>query len=375
MIKIFVTGDNHIGRKYVSHERSEELASRRITAFEGMVEKANDENCDLFVITGDMFDNTYDITKKTVTAVFDILSGFQGHVIVLPGNHDFYDPSRDLWRYFDDVAAKYGNVLLLNEYRPYELSVKGQDVVFYPAFCQTLHSKPDENNLGWIKEADIPSDGKFRILAAHGAFERETIDNEGSYFLMTRAELEALPMDVCLLGHTHVPFPRGLTEEFAPCDKILNPGAHVQTDVHNNTEGLCFIVKLDDDKTVSAKRFVSGNVRFIRKEVELRQDEMKEIIERELSAIDDNSVVELKLSGTVTPEEYEEREAFLDKALARFIEGSYSDHALTKLITEEQINAEFSQTSFSAKLLSALMGDSKEVQLTYELLKTLKEGK
>ena len=37
MLRIFVTGDNHIGLKYASHEQSAVLASSRITAFENMV--------------------------------------------------------------------------------------------------------------------------------------------------------------------------------------------------------------------------------------------------------------------------------------------------------------------------------------------------
>ena len=37
MLRIFVTGDNHIGLKYASHEQAAILASSRMAAFEGMV--------------------------------------------------------------------------------------------------------------------------------------------------------------------------------------------------------------------------------------------------------------------------------------------------------------------------------------------------
>ena len=63
MLKIFVTGDNHIGLKYDSHENTSILASRRIEAFENMVQIANRENCAIFAITGDLFENTYSISK------------------------------------------------------------------------------------------------------------------------------------------------------------------------------------------------------------------------------------------------------------------------------------------------------------------------
>ena len=66
---------------------------------------------------------------------------------------------------------------------------------------------------------------------------------------------------------------------------------------------------------------------------------------------------------------------FFDDVLSRFVEGTYSDYALSKLISKELIESEFSETSFSAGLLSSLLNEPKEAQLAYELLKSLKEGK
>ena len=57
-MKIFVHGNNHIGLKYASHEQAVVLAQSGITAFEGIVQTANQENCALFAITGDLFENT-----------------------------------------------------------------------------------------------------------------------------------------------------------------------------------------------------------------------------------------------------------------------------------------------------------------------------
>ena len=88
MLRIFVTGDNHIGLKYASHEKAAVLASARMEAFKGMVETANEENCALFAITGDLFENTYGVSKKEIKALLDALSCFRGIVAVLPGNHE-----------------------------------------------------------------------------------------------------------------------------------------------------------------------------------------------------------------------------------------------------------------------------------------------
>lgn len=375
MLKIFVTGDNHIGLKYASHERAATLAESRIAAFDGMVRAANAEGAALFVITGDLFENTYGISKKDIKALLDKLSSFNGTAIVLPGNHDYYDKDVKVWQYFKDVMKDYDSIMLMTEFKPYSLTVDGEAVVLYPALCTSLHSAPTENNLGWIRAEQIVPDDAYRIGIAHGAVEGETIDNEGRYFLMKRSELSDIPVDVWLIGHTHVPFPNNLSDEFKPCEKILNAGTHVQTDVSCNTEGWCFIVEIDSDKKIRAKRLASGNLRFYRRDIVLSAGNFESDLKRELSDIPDNSVVDVILSGAVSAEEYESRDELASKALSRFIEGIYNDYGLNKLISEELIKSEFPETSFSAELLLSLLDEPKEAQLAYELLMSIKEGK
>ena len=375
MLRIFVTGDNHIGLKYASHEQAAILASSRIAAFEGMVKTANQENCALFAITGDLFENTYSVSKRDIKTLLDALSCFQGTVVVLPGNHDYYDKDVKVWQYFKDVMASYDNIMLLTDYRPYEIDVNGEDVILYPALCTSLHSAPGQNNLDWIKETVIVNGSAYHIGIAHGAVEGETIDNEGQYFLMKRSELESIPVDAWLIGHTHVPFPRNLSENYTASERVFNAGTHVQTDVSCNTEGLCFIVEIADNKSVRAKKVVSGNLRFCRKHIEVSAGEMENTIANELKDISDNSVVDIILTGAVMIEEYEDRHKIIERALARFIEGTYNDYSLNKLISKALIESEFPETSFSAGLLNSLLEEPKEAQLAYELLKSLKEGK
>ncbi len=375
MLKIFMTGDNHIGLKYSNHEKAEILAEARISALNGMIRAANDENCSLFVITGDLFENTYGIPEKTVKRVMDALSGFNGTVAVLPGNHDFYDKDSKLWRYINGIAAVKDNILILNEYRPYPLHFEGGDAVLYPALCTSLHSAPGNNNLGWIKDLQFENDETYRIGVAHGAVEGETIDSEGQYFLMRRAELESVPMTVWLIGHTHVPFPAGLKTDSYTAGKIFNAGAHVQTDVSCNTEGCCFIIQISDDGSVSAKKFKSGNLRFVRRNIKLTAGNARSGLAVALADLDDACVVDLIIGGAVGEEEYENRHEIIESCLSRFIEGTYDDGALTEIISGDLIDKEFPETSFSAEFLKALLDEPKEAQLVYDMLKVLKEGR
>lgn len=375
-MKVFLTGDNHIGLRHTNYgAAAPELIESRTSAFSQMVETANRENCALFVVAGDLFDRPSGISKKEMKPLVEHLSEFHGVVAVLPGNHDYYNGETQVWKYFEDLISERDNILLMNEFRPYEQTIDGEKVVLYPAFCTAKHSAPNENNLGWIKNTEIIDDGAYHIGVAHGAVEGESLDKEGRYCVMTREELTGIPVDLWLIGHTHVPFPRNLTETFAPAGKIFNAGTHVQTDVSCNTEGQCFIFEISPQKEVLAKKFVSGNLRFVRKTLNLTAGAMQDAVERELQPLGDRSVVELILTGAVTSEEYEERHAVLDKLLERFLYGTFQDSELSELITKERIDAEFPETSFSAGLLTALLDEPKEAQLVYDLLSKLKEGK
>jgi len=373
MLRIFVTGDNHIGLKYANHEARELLVKTRVDAFGEMVKRANGEGCGLFVITGDLFHNNSTVSKKELKAVLDRLKEFCGTVVYLPGNHDFYDEEAPLWKNFDDVSSLYDNVLVLKRYQPYTLEEAGERIVLYPALCTAKHSASGENNLGWIKETEITRDGAYHIGLAHGAVEGETIDSEGVYFPMKRGELAQIPVDVWLIGHTHVPFPRGLTESYSEGERVFNPGTHVQTDVNCNTEGQCFILEIGEDKTVRAKKYVPSDLRFYRKEVSLEAGDLEGCIDRALRGVGENSVVELILCGAVTEEEYAEKEQVIRRKLSRFPEWDANTEGVSRLITEELIDREFPETSLHAKFLKALLSEPKEAHMAYELLEQLKE--
>lgn len=374
-MRIFVTGDVHIGLKYADHPARETLVRERTDVLARMVAKANDEGCELFAVTGDLFENQR-VAEAQVKAAADALGAFRGTVVVLPGNHDYYDNEAAVWKTFRKHSEKWDNIALLAEYKPYFLpELFGKGAVIYPAFCDREHS--DKNRLDRIKallSEDADNADILRIGMAHGAVAGETIDSEGYYFPMTREELAALPMDVWLIGHTHVPFPRNLAEDFAPTDeRIFNPGAPAQVSSQNNTEGSCFILELDERKNLRAKRFVSGNIRLYRAEVALSAGNMERELFASVSSFNNNSSVTLNLSGAVSDEEFDSLREVLDKLGSRFIEFSY-ESSVTPLITREKIMRDFpSELSFARDFLLELLDDPNcgqtEAQLAYELLK------
>ena len=395
MIKIFETGDLHLGLKYqdrTKHPNGAELAERRYTALADMVRKANEEGCDLFVVTGDLFDNQdlKRIPAKAVARTADILAGFSGEaVLVLPGNHDWYstDPQQKnaLWDRFRDRCGN-SNVVLLSEFEPYHFEIGEESVVVYPAFCQSKTA--EENNLGWIKACEMPQDGSYRIGVAHGAVQGKTIDSEGVYFLMSEDELNEIPVDVWLLGHTHVMFPDNLNNEFQAAGKIYNAGTHVQDNVKRHTEGYCVILELEKNGTeptaVRAKRFMSGNTFFKRIEIQVVPEgrtgsghELKQAILKATDSLDKpKTSLSLIISGIATQEEIDEREAVYRECLKGFLECPRpKDDKLVKLVTEDMIDRQYTPQSFPSRLLKELLDRPGELQLAADLMDELKGAK
>ena len=379
MVKVFVTGDNHFGKKYDRYpEVKEKLINSRFETLDKMIKKAEDEGCDLFVITGDLFDNTNTIKVKDVKRVVEIIASFTGNVIVLPGNHDYYTGNEKVWNDFNKALENVShNVTLITEYKKYTFEAREDEVAFYPAFCDSKHSK--QNKLGWIKNEDINS-SLVNIGLAHGAIKGITPDMNGEYFLMSESELMGIPMDAWLIGHTHIPYPDDLkwdsdTEGY----RIFNAGTHEQTDLHNNTEGNGFIItieKTDGIAKIKARKYVSGQIRYydLRINVTPNSDSsLYDSLSKALSDIRENSVIRVVLSGSVKQTEYSDKERIYKEILERFLTYEVDDSELSEEITLDKIQAEFAETSLASMLLEELLDNPTELQMAYQLLKECKE--
>ena len=276
MIRIFMTGDNHIGKKFDRYgEIREVLSDSRKKSLRDAVRRAEEEQSDLFVITGDLFDSVSGVRTGDVREVAELLAGFPGTVLVLPGNHDYYTGEEKVWRDFEKALdSMENNIILLKEEAPLSLRNREEQVLVYPAICRSKHS--EENALGWIKESlqkelsgQVPSSDDceagdtpvYKIGLAHGALEGLTPDMKNEYFRMTESELLKIPVDLWLIGHTHIPYPALQEEKALEGFRIFNAGTHEQTDLHNRTEGWCFLLTLDRAQAhtkVAARRIRTG---------------------------------------------------------------------------------------------------------------------
>lgn len=384
MLKIFLTGDNHFGQPYSAYgEKAERIRESRMESFRCAVRKAEEDGMDLLVVSGDLFDRERNIRSSLVLQVVQSLALFSGTILVLPGNHDFYreEEPDSVWELFEKEASSLGNVVVLKECRRYDVPLpSGEAVHVYPAPCDAKTS--GENRIGWMKEEKMEQgEGHYNVGIAHGTLKGVSADTGEVYFVMGREELEAIPVDVWLIGHTHVPYPSGVpADRFEKEGKIYNAGTHEQTDAANNTAGSCFEILVDEKKGVRAKRIPTGHLFFRRLDVSVQGKEdgkgaLKEALEKKTEGWDDRTFVEAGVSGRVSPQEYADREEVYGEVLGRFADYRVHDASLARILTKEEVRKEYPEGSFPARLLEKLLEEGKvgQAMSAEELLRQIRE--
>jgi hypothetical protein len=190
---------------------------------------------------------------------------------------------------------------------------------------------------------------------------------------MSEEELNSIPVDVWLIGHTHIAYPGDLDEtEETTGYKIFNAGTHEQTDLSNNSEGDCFIIRIEKEHekaTVYAKKYISGKIRYYDIKVHLGTGmDLKGSLEKAVECYATNSVIRVTFSGTVSKEDYEDRKKIYDEVLGKYLTFEVNDDELSEVITIEKIRSEFAETSFAAQFLEQLIDEPMELQMAYKML-------
>ncbi len=368
-IKIFHMADLHIGMKFSSYPDAVkgELKKARVDALQKMVEMANGQGCNMFVVAGDLFHKNTGIAKKDIASSVKALEAFNGEcVLVLPGNHDFDNEMIQLWDSFKSPGLE--KIVFINEERPYPLDEFDLDAVIYPAPCHSKHSY--ENNIGWIKDESM-DDGKLNIAVAHGSIDGISPDLNGEYFPMSMAELNGLPVDLCLLGHTHVPYPTGSDIRGI---KVFNPGTPEPDGLDCGHDGNAWIISVDDQKNISAEAVETGIFRFIDREFTIREiEDYSKIAENILSSKSEKTVARIRLVGSTDEDVFKARRKEYEKLEEKLAHLIIDDSGLGIKISREKIEKEFLDGSFPQKLLTALSDDEGALQIAYELIMGVKK--
>ena len=371
-IRIFHTADLHLGLKFTRAGYPPDLRARlvgqRMKTLSAMVDLANEGDCGLFVIAGDLFDNPR-VAKGLVRQTAETLARFEGVVVVLPGNHDYAQEDDPLWAPFVNALGEGHNLLRREE--PCDLTGQEIPLVLFPGVCGSRHSP--ENSVGWISRAleDLALDDEVRrVGVAHGSLEGLSPDFSQDYFPMTRAALEAIGMDVWLLGHTHVRHPD--RDRFKD-ERILFAGTPEPDGFDCRHGGHAWIVEISETGAVSGESVPTGVFRFRTVEHSVACEADIVALKAEFTSFDKKrNLVKLRMTGRLPAELFDARGkllASLEKC-ALYLENDLSD--LLKEIRTADIEREFTEGSFPARLLKGLSGedgDPEALQMAWELVK------
>jgi exonuclease SbcD len=365
-LKIFHCADLHVGLKFAKYPGviSERLREARLGTLEKMVERANREGCDLFVVAGDLFD-TLKVSARDVNRAAKILSRFDKVAAVLPGNHDFFTgPGDDFWKNFE--RPDHGRLLLLDTPKAYPLHEHGLDAVLYACPCGSKYSAT--HGVGWVEKAERPQ-ARFHVGIAHGSFEGLSPDLQGNYFPMKQEDLQKAKLDLWLLGHIHVQFPPR-----APgmSDRIFYAGTHEPDGLDCRHEGKAWLIDLEEAKTLNAQSLSTGQFRFRDECLTLRALQELEAFDAKFSKEESaRTLMRLTVKGVLQREEHGQFPALIEKMQARFLHLEPDFSGLGLALTAAEIDRQFARESFPHRLLSELSkveGDREALQAAYDLL-------
>lgn len=369
-LKILHTADLHIGmtfnnRGYPEAVR-EHLVEARFETLARIVELANDEQCALLVIAGDLFHRP-NIAAATITRTLNILERYKGCTALLPGNHDYYDPEGPLWRALRSEG--FDELILLTAEQPFSLQDYGLDVILYPAPCDKKHSSA--SRIGWIGPPSERPAACYHIGVAHGALRGISPDLEDQYFPMTTSELSALKMHHWCLGHTHVRYPDCPEAGRQP---FLISGTPEPDGFDCRHNGYVWLTELDDENNSSSRSVEIGSLRFREIAKQLYSAADLDAAMEELAPEGDRTLVKLKLFGTLPEADYRDRGLRFNTLRDQLLYLETDDSELTVEITPEVIAARYPEGSFPHRFLTRLAerGDLEALQLAYRLTDEVK---
>ncbi|MGZ5244833.1 MAG: metallophosphoesterase family protein [Bacteroidia bacterium] len=374
-IKILHTADNHLCKKFNSRGYSDEireaLVEERFNCLERTVQLANDKAVDFLVIAGDLFDHTQ-VPQKDIKRTAQILNNFSGrNVVVLPGNHDFYESGSDkLWYKFSEYMND-DLLLLLSDCKPVAIEMNDKNVYFYPGPC---NSKTSPNNaIGWVKDTEKSTED-LHIGIAHGSVKGYSPDMKHEYFLMTEEELRASGADFWLLGHIHVKYPAAA--------QTANPtffysSTPTPDGFDHKYEGFVWLLEIDEDKNIKMESFRTGEYRFYTLEEAVNSTkDIYALREKLLGTERQKALVKLKLNGRVTEEDKSELDKAMDDIRTQLAYVELDDAEVKLHITKDYIDRSFTPSSLPHRLLSHLSvadEDNLALQLANELIEKIKQ--
>ncbi|MBR2389013.1 MAG: DNA repair exonuclease [Clostridia bacterium] len=251
MLKILHTGDLHLDSPLSSLDfnAAEKARDSHRQVFSKMMQYAIQEDVDVILIAGDLFDSKY-VSAATKELVIKLFRDFAKPIVIAPGNHDPYSlvPLYKSGALPENVRVFSTEELSRFDFDELELSVYG-----YAFVTSSLeHSPLAEYNMALGKNP-------IRLLCAHAELGAPL----SKYAPVTVSDIERFGFSYAALGHVHNP-----PEIKSGGTPISYCGFLFGRSFDELGEGGAYLVTLDGDKTKS-KRVVFSEQSFIREELDV----------------------------------------------------------------------------------------------------------
>jgi DNA repair exonuclease SbcCD nuclease subunit len=366
-VRIIHTADNHIGLKFNNYSGSQAqgaLVQERLDALKNVVDAGNSKNAHFLVVAGDLFDSLK-ISAKEVKSVVEILKKSHAEVLVLPGNHDYYDGSDNkLWKMFLE-STENTSIRLLHQSEVYRTECEGEVICFYPAPCMSKHH--EGHVIGWVN--DIQKDpNEIHIGIAHGNVDGLGVDDADRYFNMSESDLRATGVDFWLLGHIHVPFPAP-TSIGNPL--FFMPATHTPESIKRKIPGYAWLIDVIDKKQLQFEQLTTGNLRFSRQIIAFgRNYSLSDFQREELSWRNPKLILDLKLSGSLSESDLTELSELLRTLQTEYLHVDF-ENSVGVAVDSAFIQKTYAEGTTAYQWLSAISTETDSelaLQLAYSML-------
>lgn len=346
-MKFLHTGDLHLDSSFCRYGAldADRLRERGRALLRRIFACAIQEECDMLLIAGDLFDSRV-ITPETERLFVSLIREFERPVVVSPGNHDPYEAG-SFWQ----RSQLPDNLHVFNskELQCFEFPELHATVFGYAFLSPSFPERP-------LLEATAPAkqEGEIRLLCAHG----DLSDPMSRYAPITGNDLLKFSFDYAAMGHVHNR--AGSSTLASYC------GFPEGRSFDEEGEGGVMLVSVTDG-VVATERKCLSQVQFLRAELDVSGCESADELEARLAAFADSmkhdlSQTHLRLSlvGMMEEgiaEEWKLRESETEKRFAFF---SLRDHTTPAVSGEYLMRDPTIRGAFYRTLLDQIRGDDPE---------------
>jgi DNA repair exonuclease SbcCD nuclease subunit len=305
VLRLLHTADVHLGARHADlGEGASAQRERQYAAFRATLDLAIQEQVDLVLIAGDLFDSNTQPKRSVERVATDLarLKAAKIRTVILPGTHDVYDRA-SIYRAYDLKALSGSGVhedwlTVLTPEQPW-VRLGACDVLVVGVVHDTKRA-PREALAAALAAVPADESATWRIGLVHGALAIPG-RTDGDEVVVTTDEIAATGLDYLALGHWHS------TQQGTAGDTIwAYSGAPEPVAVDQDKAGSVLLVTLDDAKgvhQVTVEPRTVGRTRFQALEIDARDVvSQPALVERLGAEADPDLVLDVRLVG-VRPDE------------------------------------------------------------------------